>query len=111
MLERVAAFYLQASDVEGMPADMAQLSTQVATALSQSGENSNLLGVLANTSLMHVPSLLAGGMPISERAVIEPFARLLYFLKRFAPGTTDFVFHLGRRKRIAKKMAALKEAA
>jgi short-subunit dehydrogenase len=43
--------------------------------------------------------------------VMEPFARLLYFLKRFAPGITDFIFHLGRRKRIAKKIAARKEAA
>jgi hypothetical protein len=71
LLESVAAFYRQASTVEGMPSDMVQLSDQMATALLQSGESSNLLGVLANTSLMHVPTLLAGSAPISARAVIE----------------------------------------
>jgi short-subunit dehydrogenase len=43
--------------------------------------------------------------------VIEPFARFLYLTKRLAPSLLDFMFHIGRRKRIAKKIAALKEAA
>jgi short-subunit dehydrogenase len=43
--------------------------------------------------------------------VVEPFARLLYLLKRFVPGISDFIFHLGRRKRIAAKIAARKDAA
>ena len=43
--------------------------------------------------------------------VMEPFARLMYATKRFAPWLLDGIFHLGRRKRIAKKMAAPKEAA
>jgi short-subunit dehydrogenase len=43
--------------------------------------------------------------------VMEPFARFMYGMKRFAPWMMDFIFHLGRRKRVASKMAALKQAA
>jgi len=43
--------------------------------------------------------------------VMEPFARFLYATKRFVPGIVDAIFHLGRRKRVAKKAAALKQAA
>jgi short-subunit dehydrogenase len=43
--------------------------------------------------------------------VVEPFARLMYGTKRFAPWLLDAIFHLGRRKRLARKMAQLKRAA
>lgn len=43
--------------------------------------------------------------------VMEPFARLMYATKRFAPWILDGIFHLGRRKRVARKMAELKKAA
>ncbi|MEX0642838.1 MAG: SDR family oxidoreductase, partial [Pirellulales bacterium] len=43
--------------------------------------------------------------------VMEPFARLLYTTKRFAPWILDNIFHLGRRKRIERKLAVLKKAA
>jgi short-subunit dehydrogenase len=43
--------------------------------------------------------------------VMEPFARLMYATKRFAPWLLDGIFHLGRRKRVARKMAALEQAA
>jgi NAD(P)-dependent dehydrogenase (short-subunit alcohol dehydrogenase family) len=39
--------------------------------------------------------------------VVEPFARLTCTLKRLMPGLMDFVFHLGRRKRVAKKIAQM----
>jgi short-subunit dehydrogenase len=39
--------------------------------------------------------------------VIEPFAKVLTTIKRFAPSVIDFFLHLGRRSRIAKKMARL----
>jgi short-subunit dehydrogenase len=39
--------------------------------------------------------------------VVEPFAKVLTTVKRFAPGVVDFFLHLGRRNRIAKKMARL----
>jgi hypothetical protein len=83
LLQRAATFYTEASAVEGMPADMAQMSSQMATLLSESGKNSNLLAVLANSSLLHVPSLLAAIGPLNERAVIEvqsPLAAFLLFV-------------------------------
>jgi short-subunit dehydrogenase len=43
--------------------------------------------------------------------VMEPFARFMYALKRFAPWLLDRLFHMGRRKRVAKKLAELKKAA
>jgi short-subunit dehydrogenase len=42
---------------------------------------------------------------------LEPFARLMYAVKRFAPWLMDFTFHLGKRKRVARKMADLQKAA
>jgi short-subunit dehydrogenase len=39
--------------------------------------------------------------------VVEPTARFLCTVKRFTPGVIDFILHLGRRRRIAKKMARL----
>jgi short-subunit dehydrogenase len=42
--------------------------------------------------------------------VVEPFARLTCTVKRLAPGLIDFFFHLGRRKRIARKVARLDAA-
>ena len=43
--------------------------------------------------------------------MVEPFARVMYAVKRFAPWLMDLTFHLGRRKRIAKKMEQLEKAA
>ncbi len=43
--------------------------------------------------------------------VMEPFARLMYATKRFAPWIMDVIFHLGRRKRVARKMAEVEKAA
>lgn len=44
-------------------------------------------------------------------AVVEPFAKVLTTVKRFTPGVIDFFLHLGRRSRIAKKMARLEKEA
>ncbi len=70
LFQQLAAFYRQAAQMEGMPAEMAEMSGQMATILADSGESSNLLAVLVNSSLLHVPSLLATGRPITERVVI-----------------------------------------
>jgi short-subunit dehydrogenase len=40
--------------------------------------------------------------------VVEPFAKFLCTVKRLTPGVVDFFLHLGRRGRIAKKIARLK---
>ncbi len=41
--------------------------------------------------------------------VVEPLAKLLTTVKRFAPSVIDFCLHLGRRSRIVKKMARLEK--
>jgi short-subunit dehydrogenase len=42
--------------------------------------------------------------------VMEPLARVMYAAKRFAPWAMDALFHLGRRKRVERKMAELEKA-
>jgi short-subunit dehydrogenase len=42
---------------------------------------------------------------------VEPIARLMYTVKRFAPWALDFAFHFGRRKRLARKISQLQQAA
>lgn len=39
--------------------------------------------------------------------VVEPLAKLLTTVKRLAPGVVDFLLHLGRRSRLAKKRTRL----
>lgn len=83
LLKQLSAFYTQAADVEGMPVEMTDMSQQMATLLQQTGESSNLLGVLANSSLLHVPSLLATGLSAESGTVIEiqsPLAAILLLL-------------------------------
>jgi short-subunit dehydrogenase len=43
--------------------------------------------------------------------VMTPAAWFLVSIKRFLPGVMDFVFHLGRRKRIERKLTEVKRAA
>lgn len=43
--------------------------------------------------------------------VMEPFARLMYATKRFAPWVLDVIFHMGMRKRVKRKLVTLKKAA
>jgi short-subunit dehydrogenase len=42
---------------------------------------------------------------------VEPFAKFMYAMKRYTPWLMDFIFHMGRRKRLARKMAQLQKAA
>ena len=43
--------------------------------------------------------------------VMEPFARFMYAMKRYTPWLMDSLFHLGRRKHVARKMAHYEKAA
>jgi short-subunit dehydrogenase len=42
---------------------------------------------------------------------VEPFAKFMYGMKRFAPWLMDFLFHRGRRKRVAKRLAGVDKLA
>lgn len=83
LFQQVARFYTEAAQVEGLPNDMGEMSRQVAEMLNQSGATSNLLGVLVNSSLLHVPSLLSyvgtlGSGPVVE--ITNPLGALMLFL-------------------------------
>lgn len=59
LFQQLATFYRQAASMDGMPAEMAEMSRQMSTTLIALGEQTNLFGVLANTSMLHVPTLLS----------------------------------------------------
>lgn len=71
LLRQLAAFYASATTLEGLPTDMVDLSRQVSEQLAASGQQSNLLGMLVNSSLLHVPSLLATLGPVSQGRILE----------------------------------------
>ncbi|MCC6169093.1 MAG: hypothetical protein IT329_17855 [Caldilineaceae bacterium] len=71
LLRQVAAFYASATTLEGLPADLTALSRQVSEQLTAGGQRSNLLEMLVNSSLLHVPSLLATLGPVSQGRILE----------------------------------------
>jgi hypothetical protein len=71
LLRQVAAFYASSATLEGVPADMVDLSRGLSEQLAASGQQSNLLGMLVNSSLLHVPSLLATLGPVSQGQILE----------------------------------------
>jgi hypothetical protein len=73
LLDRIAELYRSSADVEGMPADLAEMGTQVSQLFGEFGETINLMTLLANQSLMHVPSLMRvmGPMPEQGRVDLE----------------------------------------
>lgn len=82
LFERVAKFYTEASSMDGMPAEMADMSRQVADQVALLGDNSNLLSGLVNSSLMGVPSLIATITSLGHGTIHEidnPFVAVLLF--------------------------------
>ena len=73
LLDQVAGFYARSAAMEGAPAEMADMSEQVAQMIQGMGEASNLMTQLANQSLTHVPSLLAimSSMPDQRMVKME----------------------------------------
>ncbi len=81
LLHQVADFYANAASMEGMPTDMVEMSRQVSELLTVAGDNSNLLDGLANTSILHVPSLLvtAGSPGATILPIAHPLAAAALF--------------------------------
>jgi hypothetical protein len=71
LLDQVAAFYTRSATMEGAPAEMAEMSEQVAQTIQEMGQGSNLMTQLANQPLTHVPSLLTMMRYIPGQNVIE----------------------------------------
>ena len=73
LLDQLAAFYGRATEVEGFPPELTEMSTQVSEALALLGETSNLWTLLANTWLMHMPSMMAamGVLPEASSILVD----------------------------------------
>jgi hypothetical protein len=76
LLEQLSGFYARATDVEGFPPELVEMSSEVSLSITMLGENSNLWTLLANTWLMHVPSMMAtmGPMPGAVPTNIDSLA-------------------------------------
>jgi short-subunit dehydrogenase len=80
--------------------------------MEESAEEHKLPPKLVCTTPERVANAAIKAIYRNRRLVtMEPFARLMYALKRFTPWLMDFIFHLGKRKRMARKMAELQKAA
>jgi hypothetical protein len=83
LFRQIADFYSQAATMDGMPTDMLAASSQLSELLDRTGETSNLFSLLVNSSLLHVPSLLASINPIGEdvvRQVENPLIAILIYV-------------------------------
>ena len=68
---RLAAFYDEAAAAEEMPPDVVELFNQLSQMLTMWGESSNLLNLLVNSLLLHVPSMMTVRQPLPDSAVVE----------------------------------------
>jgi hypothetical protein len=71
LFDRLAALYRDSADIEGMPADLAEMGEQASQILGVFGESINLMTLLANQSLMHVPSLMRVMGPMPSQGMID----------------------------------------
>lgn len=71
LADEAARWYRDMGAVDGMPADAAALTQQVAESIEQLGSGFNLLSALVSTMLLHMPSLLTNSNQPSPLAAIE----------------------------------------
>ena len=71
LLLQVADFYRQSASTEGLPAEIVEMSEQVAEMIVSLGEGSNLMTQLVNQSLLHVPSLIVLMGPMPSQVINE----------------------------------------
>ncbi len=80
---QIAGFYREAAGMQGMSVDMAALIEDMSKMLAELGDTSNLLDGLVNSSLLHVPSLMATvGAPASAwtYSISQPLAAAALFV-------------------------------
>ena len=71
LLDRVANFYANAGTVEGMPAEMVDLSAEFSRILGEFSAGYNLMEFLVNSSMLHVPSIMVMTGPMPGAALIQ----------------------------------------
>ena len=92
LFARVSAFYERSTSVEGMPPDLAEMSSQVPVMLAAMGESSNIWAMMVNSSVLHVPSLLAAIPPVGESSIVALANPLLAALLMFGLSVAGIVF-------------------
>ncbi len=103
LLRQVATLYTETATVEGLPTDMVEVNRQLTNLLTQAEGNSNLFEILVNSSLLHVPSLLANIGPVSDHAVLQvenPLVALLLFVSFSLLGVLVGVVYMNMLARI-----------
>lgn len=66
LLERLSNFYMTYATMPGIHQDTATLYQQLAAILKEMGDSTNLLSMLANQSLLHVPSIAGVLSPLQS---------------------------------------------
>lgn len=98
LLQAVGQFYANMTAVDGMPPDMIEWSRQLADGLMTAGDQSNLLGLLINSSLLQVPSGLVAfgpGSSIAIWTIADPIVALGLALVFSLLGLLIGVFYIG----------------
>lgn len=83
LLAEVADLYRDSMRLNNLPADMATIVEQASTLLEELGRQSNLLNLLVNSSLLHVPSIVVQTAPLSSlpaREISSPLLVLTLFI-------------------------------
>ncbi|MEX1018047.1 MAG: hypothetical protein WDZ49_00230 [Litorilinea sp.] len=71
LFAQLARFYTSAATAPDLPADTGMMAEQVAELLALTGERTNLLQLLINTTVLHVPGLLANLGATGTQAVAQ----------------------------------------
>ncbi|MDQ3249402.1 MAG: hypothetical protein M3Q45_09405 [Chloroflexota bacterium] len=79
LFEQLADLYTGMAAVEGVPPDVTELARQMSPVIAGAGEETNLLAMLVNNVLLHVPSILAVISPlpgVAPRQLADPWLAL-----------------------------------
>ncbi len=83
LLEQVSDIYRDAAQLDEISNDFSSMSEQASELFAQMGQQSNLLNLLANGALFHMPSVLAIAEPlpnVSVREVSNPLSVVVLFI-------------------------------
>lgn len=98
MTSEVAGWYRTLGAADGLPVDAVTMTQQVAESIEMLGESFNLLSAMVSTTLLHVPSLLAGGAlssPLAPIPVSTPGEAIVFWLVFSLLGLLIGVIYLG----------------
>ena len=98
MTSELAGWYRTHGAADGLPMDAVTMTQQVADSIEMLGQSFNLLSAMVSTTLLHVPSLLAGGAlssPLAPIPVNTPGEAIVFWLVFSLIGLLIGVIYLG----------------